>query len=222
MTKTKRKSFIIHIDSLTVLDDLTNEQAGELFKAIKSYHLDEDLELSSIIKIAFSPFKTQFIRDNEKYEKTCKARAEAGSKGGKQKVANASKCKQSVANLADSDNKNKSDSDSDSDSENDSNIIKSSKDDLCPHQEIINLYHEALPMMPKVKEWTPARQSKLRARWKEGKNSIEYWKGLFEYISKSDFLCGRTEKPFTCNLEWIISPKNITKIIEGNYENERN
>ncbi len=113
----KKKSFLIHIDSLDVLDDLTDEQCGQLFKSIKSYHLDGDINLSSIVKVAFSPFKNQFIRDNEKYQKTCKARADAGSKGGKQKVANvaiASKSKQKVANVAENKNKTKNDNENDS------------------------------------------------------------------------------------------------------------
>lgn len=109
----KRKSFLIHIDSLDILDDLTNDQCGELFKAIKSYQQNEEIKLSAIAKIAFSPFKNQFKRDFEKYQLTCERRALAGSIGGKQKVANATKCKQKVANLADNknktNNKNKSD-----------------------------------------------------------------------------------------------------------------
>jgi hypothetical protein len=104
---TNKKSFLLHIDSLDILDDLTNGQAGVLFKAIKAYQHNDDFPLDSIVKIAFSPFKNQFLRDDDKYIKTCERRAIAGSKGGKQKVANASKCKQEVANVADSNNKNK-------------------------------------------------------------------------------------------------------------------
>ena len=55
-----RKSFLIHIDSIEILDDLSNEQAGELFKAIKAYQYNDEIELSAIVKIAFSPFKNQF------------------------------------------------------------------------------------------------------------------------------------------------------------------
>ena len=115
----KRKSFVLHKDSLDILDDLTNGQAGVLFKAIKAYQKGEEFELDSIVKIAFSPFKNQFSRDDEKYSETCERRAIAGSKGGKQKVANASKSKQTIANVADSVSKSKSVSKSDSD--NDSN-----------------------------------------------------------------------------------------------------
>ena len=114
----KKKSFLIHIDSLDVLDDLTDKQCGELFKAIKTHHNNEHQDLTPLVKIAFAPFKNQFKRDSEKYIKTCEARALAGSRGGKQKVANlaiASKCKQKVANVADSDNDSDSKKDNDSD-----------------------------------------------------------------------------------------------------------
>lgn len=113
----KKKSFLLHIDSLDILDDLTNGQAGVLFKAIKAYQHNEEFPLDSVVKIAFSPFKNQFIRDDEKYVKTCERRAIAGAKGGKQKVANASKSKQKVANLADTKNKNKNKTNNKSDNE---------------------------------------------------------------------------------------------------------
>jgi len=113
---TNKKSFLLHIDSLDILDDLTNGQAGVLFKAIKAYQHNDDFPLDSVVKIAFSPFKNQFARDDEKYIKTCERRAIAGSKGGKQKVANASKCKQEIANVADSNNKNKNKTNNKSDS----------------------------------------------------------------------------------------------------------
>ncbi len=95
----KRKSFVLHKDSLEILPDLTDEQAGKLFKAIYAYQIDEEIKLDQIIKMVFLPFKNQFARDDSKYLETCERRAIAGSKGGKQKVANASKSKQTVANL---------------------------------------------------------------------------------------------------------------------------
>jgi len=103
------------------------------------------------------------------------------------------------------------------------NVVCDAKDACnCPHQEIINLYHEILPTCPRVKEWTPARKAKLKARWNESekRQSLDYWKRLFEYIAESDFLMGRTAKPFYgTNLEWIVTQANFTKIIEQNYEN---
>jgi len=123
----KRKSFVLHKDSLDILPDLTDDQAGKLFKAIHAYQIDDEITLDQITKMVFLPFKNQFIRDDDKYLETCERRAVAGSKGGKQKVANASKCKQTLANVADSVSKNKSKSDSKSDSDSDSKDIVTTK-----------------------------------------------------------------------------------------------
>ena len=112
-----KKSFLLHIDSLDILDDLSNEDCGLLFKAIKDFQNQKEVELPLHIKMVFLPFRNQFIRDNEAYKKTCNTNAINGSKGGKQRVANASGGKQSLKSQAnqadkDSDNDNKKDSDS--------------------------------------------------------------------------------------------------------------
>jgi hypothetical protein len=149
-----RKSFIIHKDSLVILNEMSNEQAGIFIKAIKFYQEKGHLpDLDFGLKMAITPFINQFQRDEENYKNTCEARKLAGSKGGKQKVANASKCKQKVANLADSDSKNKSDSDSKSKNnlDNDKIIIKGKEIDL---PEFINkdLFIAFVEMRIKIKK----------------------------------------------------------------------
>ena len=42
---------------------------------------------------------------------------------------------------------------------------------------------------------------------------------LFAFIEASDFLAGRS-KDWTANFDWVLKPKNLTKIIEGQYVNE--
>ncbi|WP_194720917.1 hypothetical protein [Noviherbaspirillum malthae] len=94
----------------------------------------------------------------------------------------------------------------------------------CPHQQIIDLYHEALPMCPQVKTWTPKRSSQLRARWNEDKSrqNLDYWRKLFEYIAaECPFLVGQTKEQFLVSLEWITRPENFAKIREGMYETRR-
>jgi hypothetical protein len=113
----QRKSFILHYDSLNVLDELANEQGGLLFKAIKAYHLGDDIELDGLTKIAMSPFKNQFERDDEKYKKLCEknrliAERRYGTKSTTGESGNQSIPKGTKSTDNDSDN----DSDSDSDS----------------------------------------------------------------------------------------------------------
>lgn len=95
--------------------------------------------------------------------------------------------------------------------------------DDCPHQEIINLYHQTLPMCPSVRLWTGTRARNLRARWREDKDrqDIEWWKGYFEYVAESRFLTGRVtrgDKPsFVADLGWLVKSENLVKVYEGKY-----
>jgi hypothetical protein len=154
-----RKSFVLHVDSLDVLDELTNEQAGMLFKAMRSFHIEDETELDTLTKIVFSPFKNQFNRDSLKYKTTCERRAAAGSMGGKQKVANASKPKQKVANLAESDNVSKSKSKSKSKSESDSEI----KDSTATNRfdEFWSMYNKKVDRVKCEKKFAKLKQSEV-------------------------------------------------------------
>jgi len=98
----------------------------------------------------------------------------------------------------------------------------------CPQQEIITLYHELLPMCPRVREWTKNREGLLRARWgaNSDRQTLDWWRRFFAYVSSSTFLTGQSEPsqgrpPFVADLEWLISPKNFAKVIEGRYENKK-
>mgnify|MGYP003678756398 CR=1 FL=1 len=113
------KSFIIHKDSLEILENLNNEQAGKLFKAIKQYQEDQTIiEEDQLIKIALSPFVSQFKRDKEKYDNICKRNRENGKNGGRPKTEETQnnpvgylETQENPKNLK---NKNKSKSDSNS------------------------------------------------------------------------------------------------------------
>lgn len=96
----------------------------------------------------------------------------------------------------------------------------------CPHKAIVALYHETLPANPSIRDWTAARAEVLRTRWNEdpSRQSIEYWRKFFVYVSGSPFLTGkRTGKDgraFTPGLEWLLKAENFAKIREGRYHEE--
>ena len=91
----------------------------------------------------------------------------------------------------------------------------------CPHEEIIKLYAEHLPMLTQVKVWSDARMKLLKARWREDdkRQSLDWWARMFRYIATSDFLTGKTTD-WQADIEWILNAKNFIKILEGKYENK--
>lgn len=96
----------------------------------------------------------------------------------------------------------------------------------CPHEEIIAAYHEILPEWAQVGVWNGERQKKLRARWREDRDRqrIDYWRELFGYVRKSDFLMGRVppkgdRSPFYGDLEFLVTPRYFNRLIEGRYHN---
>ena len=75
-----KKSFVLYNDQKEVIDELSDEQAGQLLKAIYEYNTTKKIILKGSLKIIFIPFKTSFDRDDEKWEKTRNARSEAGKR----------------------------------------------------------------------------------------------------------------------------------------------
>ena len=115
-----KKSIIIYADCIAILEELTYEQAGRLFKAILSYVNEEpvtEIEGDPAIKMAFKVLKNQIDRDTEKYEEKCeKNRAIAQKRWERiRENTNAYERKRTHTNVTD--NKNDSGNDSDSDSE---------------------------------------------------------------------------------------------------------
>lgn len=89
-----------------------------------------------------------------------------------------------------------------------------------PSQEIITLYHEILPGLPRVKVWNESRKRKLKARWTEDKarQNLEWWREYFETVRGSPFLMG-DRKEFKADFEWLIEAGNLPKVAEGRYKN---
>ena len=117
-----KQSFILHLDSLEVLDKLSDSECAELFKAIRDYNKGLELNLSSLVDIVFTQFKNQFDRDLDKYKSICERNKVNGSKGGRPKnpknPVGFSKTQRNPKKPK------KADSDSDSDKDSDSVNIK--------------------------------------------------------------------------------------------------
>jgi hypothetical protein len=74
-----KTSFVLYSDQRTLIDLLSNEQAGKLLKHIYAYVNDENPICEDVlINVAFEPIKQQFKRDLKKWERTKESRSKAG------------------------------------------------------------------------------------------------------------------------------------------------
>lgn len=86
MQQENKTGFLLYANYFDILQDLSNEDAGVLFKAILNYQANNIIpELPSHLNMAFKFIKNQFDVDEEKYNKKLEKARENGLKGGRPK-----------------------------------------------------------------------------------------------------------------------------------------
>jgi len=166
-----RKSFIIHADSLDILDQLTDEQAGKLFKAISCYQKTGEIsQVDQLVKIAITPFINQFKRDEEKYLNIVERNKINISKRWSKNTTGKTGIPEDTKNT---DNDSKSDSDSDSKSDNKNKKDSKNKNFTPPTLEEVKNYCQERNNSVNPEKWIAHYQSN---GWKVGKNSMRDWK----------------------------------------------
>jgi uncharacterized protein YdaU (DUF1376 family) len=101
----------------------------------------------------------------------------------------------------------------------------------CPHAEIVELYHDCCPTLPRCMVLSPKRQALMRSRWREvwadlkfdRLGGLQWFREFFESVQRSDFLTGRakSDRIWTADLEWLMLPSNFVKVAEGRYNREK-
>lgn len=119
----KKESFLLSLEDKPLLDELTNEEAGILIKAIYEYEFTGECPqiLDRVVRMVFNQLKDKLDKNREKYVDKCKKRAEAAKSRylqNEQLHANASNCMQKEQMHA-----NATDNDNDYDIDNDNDII---------------------------------------------------------------------------------------------------
>lgn len=102
-------------------------------------------------------------------------------------------------------------------------IVKTIKIPPCPYQKIVDLYHELLPMCPRIVKLTDARRNSIKARWRTDADNLQFWRDYFTSVSESKFLTGRQNpsggrsKPFVADIDFLIRPSTVVRVQEGKY-----
>lgn len=103
----------------------------------------------------------------------------------------------------------------------------------CPHEKVIALYANALPMLPFPRVWEGQRQEMLKARWRwvltnkkpngepyatDADSALDFFRRFFAYVAKCPHLVGDNERGWTADLAWLVKAENFAKVLEGKYE----
>jgi uncharacterized protein YdaU (DUF1376 family) len=94
---------------------------------------------------------------------------------------------------------------------------RESKIPVCPHEEIVGLYHKILPELPMVRFWKEDRRKLLLACWKQGETfqDLRFWEWLFTNVKQDDFYMGRQGGgTWTVTLPWLVNKTNFMKAVE--------
>ena len=103
-----------------------------------------------------------------------------------------------------------------------SNDTVSSGDDERAHVDykaVVDAFNKTCTSLPNVREINDRRRKAIRSAAQTAE-SFGGFAALFGKVEASDFLTGRRGSWTGCGFDWILKPANLTKIIEGNYDNK--
>jgi hypothetical protein len=108
----------------------------------------------------------------------------------------------------------------------------------CPTQDLIDLYHDLLPDLPKVRLHTKDRARALQKTWawcltskrgdgtpraESADQALEWFREYFARAGQNDFLMGRTPRSgehanWRCDLDFLLTDRGMKHVIEKTLE----
>ena len=102
----------------------------------------------------------------------------------------------------------------------------------CPTEALIALYHEHLPMLPRVEVVNDSRKRALSARWREVVTDadirkandqraagLDWFAWFFGHAARSKFLTGKA-KDWRADFDFLLTPSKFAKVVEGSYHKD--
>ena len=204
---TKPKYFNCYLDSETIVNHLSDEQAGKLWKMLFAYsNRNEKQDISDcIVSMAFDVMAQQIDRDFEKYQKKCETNR-----------ANAYKRNRPLTTA----NVGSQEKDKDKEKEKEEGKDNAFQADSSPtsfYTSVVNDFNRICKSLPRVDKLTEAECSLIEQA--ESILNISFAE-LFKKVESSDYLCNRTSKKWNCTFKWILEPEHLRSILNGVYDND--
>ena len=243
-------SFILYTSYYALIDGLTDEQLGQLTRAIFLYARDgKIIKLDPVVRMAFGFIIDDIKRNKAKYEEKVERWRANGKKGGRPRKNQEDKQKpiglennQEVFSktLYDNDNVyvNEYVDDNDVSKETDNNIPskeglsisenpkvdparRCAKIDFAAIKAYWNTKHDQSgSAMRRITLMSDQRKSNVRARIREYGGDVQKVYKAIDKAMASDFMNGKNGKGWVASFDWMMCPSNFPKVLEGNYDNE--
>jgi hypothetical protein len=84
---------------------------------------------------------------------------------------------------------------------------------------MMGIFREECPALSPPSKVNPTRQQQCHARLGELK-TLDQWREVCQRVARSSFLTGQETRWKAC-FDWLLKPANLVKVIEGNYDDER-
>jgi uncharacterized protein YdaU (DUF1376 family) len=91
-------------------------------------------------------------------------------------------------------------------------------EDLVNYKGVLENFHFYCDKLSKVERLSSDRKKHINARFKEF--DYDAIIDAFKKVGKSDFLCGKNDRAWKADFDWIFKPTNFLKIMEGKYDNK--
>jgi hypothetical protein len=95
------------------------------------------------------------------------------------------------------------------------NLSNSGEFDVPP---LFKIWNESCGSLPKVLRLTKKRESQIKARMREEPNLV-VWQKAIASLATSRFASGENKNGWRANFDFLLKPDSLTKILEGNYDN---
>lgn len=93
-----------------------------------------------------------------------------------------------------------------------------------PYQEILDLYHSALPELPRVRIFDDKRKASIRRWWKQNPNfqTLDFWTKFYAAVRRSSLLMGDVKRhdgsTWQADFDWLLTDKGFKTVVEGKRE----
>ena len=104
-----------------------------------------------------------------------------------------------------------------------SDAEESPKQKKIPYQEIVDAYHETLPMLPRIREMTDQRRKAIAARWGSSpeRQNLEWWRQYYHAVAESGFLLGENERGWVASFDFLLREQKMVMVLEGRYQSRQ-